>query len=88
MYERAKEAQVAVHAAKRAVAAAINEASRDPRNADCCRHLTGLNYCLMSCAFQAAEAVNAAQMMDAIRSHEHAVQVGGGIRNAGSERSA
>jgi hypothetical protein len=69
MYQRAVEAQAALQGARRKVLAALNDASRDPRTAEVCRHLTGLNFALQAAEFTAAEAVNAAQCYDAQESH-------------------
>lgn len=77
MYDRALEAQHAVQAARGKVVQALNRATAEGDTADVARHLTCLNYALMACEFTAAEAVNAARILETIRSHyTHATEGG------------
>lgn len=76
MYDLTVVAQTALQEARRKVTEALTATIRDGRSADEARHLTCLNYALMSAEFTAAEAVNAARVTKELRWHEHSREAG------------
>ncbi len=82
MYDRVAQVHNAILVARGKVLLALSTVASESDCTDVARHLTCLNYALMSAEFVAAEAENAALAVKVIRAHYRPTDAGG---ESGSE---